>query len=400
MKYIVILGDGWADYPDKNGDTPLSLANKPNIDMLARKSLCGLCKTVPDGMKPGSDVANMSVMGYDPKKYYTGRSPLEASSMGIDLSCDDVTYRCNLVTLSGEGAYENLVMEDYSAGEIDTLTAGRIIAELNEKMVLPEGWELYPGVSYRHCLVHRNASTGAILTPPHDISGRKITDYLPSGEVGKTLLEFQKKSMEILKASPINAERASSGKNPANSCWFWGEGTRPSFTSFKTLYGLSGAVISAVDLVKGLGKVAGMDSIDVEGACGTLHTNFKGKAEATLEAIKDHDFVYLHMEAPDECGHQGDKPGKVRSIEMIDELVVKPIYEEMTRRGERFKLLITPDHPTPLSLRTHVSDPVPFVLYDSGKDVHGVESYSEKSVMVTRVLFNSGVEMFGEFLKG
>ena len=398
MKYVVILGDGWADYPDENGQTPLTLANKPNIDAIAAKSLCGLCKTVPDGMKPGSDVANMSVMGYDPKKYYTGRSPLEATSIGIELSGADVTYRCNLVTLGGEGEYESLTMKDYSAGEIDSETASALIAELKEKLVMPEGWELYPGVSYRHCLVLRSSTTGAELTPPHDILDRPIADYLPSGKHAKALLDFQKQSMEILKASPINKERVKAGKNPANSCWLWGEGTKPAFTEFEKLYGIKGAVISAVDLVKGIGLVAGMDSIDVEGACGTIHTNFPGKTAAVLDAIKDHDFVYVHMEAPDECGHQGDKAGKIRSIELIDELVVRPIYEEMTRRGERFKLLITPDHPTPLALRTHVSDPVPFIIYDSGKDVHGA-SYSEHGVCSTRVLFNSGVEMFEEFLK-
>lgn len=397
MKYIVVLGDGWADYPDESGMTPLSLAHKPNIDALAARSVCGLCKTVPDGMKPGSDVANMAVMGYDPKKYYTGRSPLEAASMGIDLAPDDAACRCNLVTLGGEGDYEEREMTDYSAGEIDTQSAAALIKELNEKLDMPEGWELHAGVSYRHCLVRRHAKTGAVLTPPHDISGRKIKDYLPGGEDGDALLTFQKKSMEVLSASPVNAERAARGENVANSCWLWGEGTRPSFTPMLELHGLKGAVISAVDLVKGLGKVAGMDVIEVEGACGTLNTNFAGKAAAALEAIKDHDFVYIHMEAPDECGHQGDKEGKIKSIELIDRLVVGPIYEEMTRRGEPFRMLVTPDHPTPLALRTHVSDPVPFVMYDSKKEVHGCETYNEMNVRTTRVYFGSGVEMFAAF---
>ncbi len=393
MKYIVILGDGWADYPDENGQTPLSLAVKPNIDALAAKSVCGLCKTVPDGMKPGSDVANMSVMGYDPSVYYTGRSPLEAASMGITLTENDVTYRCNLVTLGGDGDYDDLTMQDYSAGEIDSPTAEKLIREINEKVKLPENCELYAGVSYRHCLVHRGGKTGAILTPPHDISGRPIKDYLPSGVFGKEILAFQKASMEVLKRSAVNAERVRAGKNPATSCWLWGEGTRPSFAPFEELYGIKGAVISAVDLVKGLGKVAGMDSIDVEGACGTLHTDFRGKAAAALDAIKTHDYVYIHMEAPDECGHQGDKAGKIKSIELIDGLVVKPVYEEMTRRGERFKLLITPDHPTPLSLRTHVGNPVPFIIYDSAKEVRGVPTYNEKTAQSTSVFVPSGVEL-------
>ena len=399
MKYIVILGDGWADYPDENGQTPLSLANKPNIDMIARKSVCGLTNTVPDGMKPGSDVANMAVMGYDPAKYYTGRSPLEAASMGIELGPDDVTYRCNLVTLSGSGDYADLTMKDYSAGEIDTKTAAELIDVLVRSGIVPKGCELHAGVSYRHCLVRRGGRTGALLTPPHDISGKPVKDYLPKGEYADELLRFQDNSRFVLVRTDLNTSRILRGKNPATSCWLWGEGTRPSFTPFEELHGLKGAVISAVDLVKGIGIVAGMDSIDVEGACGTINTNFAGKAAAALEAIKTHDYVYIHMEAPDECGHQGDKAGKIKSIELIDSLVVGPIYEEMTRRGERFKLLITPDHPTPLSLRTHVSDPVPFVMYDSGKEVNGIETYNEGLVKTTRVYYPSGVDMFEAFIK-
>lgn len=398
MKYIVILGDGWADYPDENGETPLSLAKKPNIDAIAKMSVCGLTKTVPDGMKPGSDVANMAVMGYDPAVYYTGRSPLEAASMGIELGADDVTYRCNLVSLGGKGAYDTLTMKDYSAGELDTESAKKLIEELNAAGIVPSGCELHAGVSYRHCLVRRHGKTGAELTPPHDISGKVISPYLPKGAYADELLAFQKSSMKVLAGSEINAERRAKNVNTADSCWLWGEGTRPSFKPFKELYGLKGAVISAVDLVKGLGIVAGMDSIDVEGACGTINTNFAGKAAAALEAAKTHDFVYLHMEAPDECGHQGDKAGKIRSIELIDSLVVGPIFAEMTRRKERFKMLITPDHPTPLALRTHVGDPVPFVMYDSGRKVDGIETYNEGLVRTTRVYYPSGVDMFKAFI--
>ena len=398
MKYIVILGDGWADYPDENGETPLSLAKKPNIDAIAKMSVCGLTKTVPDGMKPGSDVANMAVMGYDPAVYYTGRSPLEAASMGIELGADDVTYRCNLVSLGGKGAYDTLTMKDYSAGELDTESAKKLIEELNAAGIVPSGCELHAGVSYRHCLVRRHGKTGAELTPPHDISGKVISPYLPKGAYADELLAFQKNSMKVLAGSEINAERRAKNVNTADDCWLWGEGTRPSFKPFKELYGLKGAVISAVDLVKGLGIVAGMDSIDVEGACGTINTNFAGKAAAALEAAKTHDFVYLHMEAPDECGHQGDKAGKIRSIELIDSLVVGPIFAEMTKRKERFKMLITPDHPTPLALRTHVGDPVPFVMYDSGRKVDGIETYNEGLVRTTRVYYPSGVDMFKAFI--
>lgn len=398
MKYIVILGDGWADYPDENGETPLSLAKKPNIDAIAKMSVCGLTKTVPDGMKPGSDVANMAVMGYDPAVYYTGRSPLEAASMGIELGADDVTYRCNLVSLGGKGAYDTLTMKDYSAGELDTESAKKLIEELNAAGIVPSGCELHAGVSYRHCLVRRHGKTGAELTPPHDISGKVISPYLPKGAYADELLAFQKSSMKVLAGSEINAKRRAKNVNTADGCWLWGEGTRPSFKPFKELYGLKGAVISAVDLVKGLGIVAGMDSIDVEGACGTINTNFAGKAAAALEAAKTHDFVYLHMEAPDECGHQGDKAGKIRSIELIDSLVVGPIFAEMKRRKERFKMLITPDHPTPLALRTHVGDPVPFVMYDSGRKVDGIETYNEGLVRTTRVYYPSGVDMFKAFI--
>ncbi len=398
MKYIVILGDGWADYPDENGETPLSLAKKPNIDAIAKMSVCGLTKTVPGGMKPGSDVANMAVMGYDPAVYYTGRSPLEAASMGIELGADDVTYRCNLVSLGGKGAYDTLTMKDYSAGELDTESAKKLIEELNAAGIVPSGCELHAGVSYRHCLVRRHGKTGAELTPPHDISGKVISPYLPKGAYADELLAFQKNSMKVLAGSEINAERRAKNVNTADGCWLWGEGTRPSFKPFKELYGLKGAVISAVDLVKGLGIVAGMDSIDVEGACGTINTNFAGKAAAALEAAKTHDFVYLHMEAPDECGHQGDKAGKIRSIELIDSLVVGPIFAEMTKRKERFKMLITPDHPTPLALRTHVGDPVPFVMYDSGRKVDGIETYNEGLVRTTRVYYPSGVDMFKAFI--
>ena len=361
-------------------------------------SVCGLTKTVPDGMKPGSDVANMAVMGYDPAVYYTGRSPLEAASMGIELGADDVTYRCNLVSLGGKGAYDTLTMKDYSAGELDTESAKKLIEELNAAGIVPSGCELHAGVSYRHCLVRRHGKTGAELTPPHDISGKVISPYLPKGAYADELLAFQKNSMKVLAGSEINAERRAKNVNTADGCWLWGEGTRPSFKPFKELYGLKGAVISAVDLVKGLGIVAGMDSIDVEGACGTINTNFAGKAAAALEAAKTHDFVYLHMEAPDECGHQGDKAGKIRSIELIDSLVVGPIFAEMTKRKERFKMLITPDHPTPLALRTHVGDPVPFVMYDSGRKVDGIETYNEGLVRTTRVYYPSGVDMFKAFI--
>ncbi len=369
-KIAVILGDGMADLPDANGDTPMSLARKPRADALAGKSEIGLVKNVPDGMKPGSDTANLSAMGYDPKECYTGRSPLEAVSMGIALSDGDVTYRANLVTL------ENGVMKDYSAGEIDTASAREIIDYLAPH-INRDGFELYGGISYRHCLVRRGARrTGAYLTPPHDISGRKVQEYLPSDAV---LLEIMLKSQELLKDCPINVKRRERGLNEATSLWFWGEGTKPKLQPFYEKYGLRGAVISAVDLLKGRDVCAGMKSIDVEGATGTLTTNFDGKAKAAVDALESGcDYVYVHLEAPDECGHQGDREGKRRAIELIDEKILTPIDDYLKASGNPYTLVFMPDHPTPTSTRTHSSDPVPYMIYDSERTVCGADAFDEK----------------------
>lgn len=400
MKYVVILGDGWADLPDENGDTPLSIANKPTIDMLASKAYCGVCHTVPDGLAPGSDVANMSVMGYDPKQFYSGRSPLEAVSMGIELGSNDVTYRCNLVTLSGCGCYKNHIMDDYSAGEIDSTVAEKVINELNAKLKLPKNVELYNGISYRHCLVIRDGATGGKYTPPHDILGKKVTEYLPKeGANAEMLLDIMKQSKAILKNSEINKELIANGKKPVSSVWFWGEGTKPAFANFTDLYNIKGAVISAVDLVKGLGIVAGMDVIEVDGATGNLHTNFSGKAESAIKALETNDYVYIHVEAPDECGHQGDRQGKIRAIELIDEKIVKPIFESLSEKGEKFKMLITPDHPTPLCMRTHTSDPVPFAIYSSESVESGVSKYNEKNCIAKNNVLESGVDLIKSMLK-
>lgn len=375
-KIVVILGDGMADYPDERGLTPLMEADKPNIDRLCAHGEVGMCQTVPDGMKPGSDTANLSVMGYDPKTYYTGRSPLEALSIGIKLAATDVTYRCNLVTLSDEPDYADKTMLDYSAGEITTAESTELIRYLAEKLGLTG--LLYPGVSYRHCLVRPNGAPAGSLTPPHDITGRKVTGFLPESVELKQLMV---RSYELLKNHPINQSRIADGKNPANSMWLWGEGKKPVLDDFREKFGLSGAVISAVDLIKGIGIGAGMDSIDVEGATGTVHTNFDGKAAATIEALATHDYVYVHMEAPDECGHQGDRAGKIRSIELIDQKVVGPVHKYLASTGIPYRMLIIPDHATPLCARTHVSDPVPYVLYDSEmRRDSGIARYDEQSV--------------------
>jgi len=399
MKYVVFLGDGMADYPQKSlgNKTPLQLANKSFIDALAKFSETGLCKTIPDGMKPGSDVANLSVLGYDPKSCYTGRSPLEAASIGIDLKETDITARANLVTLSDEANFENKTMVDYSAGEITTEEAKELITYLAER--LNDGKRsLYAGVSYRHCLVTDKGKIAGDLTPPHDITGRKIKEYLPKSEVGKEYLDLMKRSAELLKDHPVNIARQKRGKNPATSLWFWGEGSKPSLENFGRRYGLKGGMISAVDLLKGIGKLSGMRVINVDGATGNYDTNFTGKAKACVENLADLDFIYIHMEAPDECGHHGDAEHKVYSIEQIDG-VVKTVAEGLKKTGEDFALLICPDHPTPLSVMTHTKDPIPYLIYRSNKAVSGVSSYTEKQGANTGIVRESGVELMRAFLE-
>lgn len=398
MKYVTVLFDGMADYPDENGQTPMSLAHKPTTDALASRAQIGLCATVPEGMKPGSDVANLSAMGYDPHECYTGRSPLEAISIGIALNEDSVTYRANLVTLSDDEPYENKTMADYSAGEISTEEAKELIEYLDAHLDL-EGLKLYTGVSYRHCLKRNSGIRGAILTPPHDISDRKITEYLPGGMYAAELRSVMERSYELLADHPVNRKRIERGLHPANSLWLWGEGTKPKLQNFRERTGLHGAVISAVDLIKGIAIGAGMTSIDVEGATGNLHTDFDGKARAAIQALRTHDYVYVHLEAPDECGHQGDKPGKIRAIELIDQKIVTPVYAALQELGEPFKILILPDHATPYTLKTHTGEPVPYLLYDSTQKVAGVEQFTEKSAKATGKFVPSGVALLQELLQ-
>ena len=400
MKYVVILGDGMAGYPmpDRGNKTCLQLANTPFFDELAQKSTIGLAKTVPDGYAPGSDVANLSVMGYDPKEFYTGRSPLEAASIGIPLADDDVTYRCNLVTLSEEAPYEAKRMIDYSSGEITTQEARELIGALKQEFDKPP-FTLYAGISYRHCLVARGGKTGSVLTPPHDITDRPVAGSLPKGAMGETLLAMMKHSYEILNDHPVNRARRAAGKNPANSAWFWGEGTKPLLRPFSDLYGKRGAVISAVDLVKGIGILAGMDVLEVAGATGNWDTNFAGKADAAADALLDGtDFVYVHMEAPDECGHHGDADKKIYSIEQVDG-VAERIARRLNAAGEAFSMLIMPDHPTPVALKTHTSDPVPFLLYRSDETHKGAERYDEESARAANLFVPRACEMMRAFLR-
>ena len=402
MKYIVVLGDGMADYPVDafDGKTILEVADKPMIDYMAQRGELGMVKTVQDGMKPGSDVANLSVMGYDTSNCYTGRSPLEAASIGIPLKDTDVTFRCNIVTLSDEENYEDKTMLDYSAGEITTEESTELMkaiaAELDTDVV-----KFYPGISYRHLTVWDHGSTNVDLTPPHDISDRKIKDYLPKGDGADILLEMMKKSEKIFKNHPVNKARIAAGKNPATSIWPWGEGTKPSIGNFKEKYGLDGSVISAVDLIKGIAKCAGMNSIDVEGATGNCETNWDGKAQAALDAITgDSDFVYIHMEAPDEMGHQGLPDKKKWAVETIDKKVVTFLKEELNKRGIDFRMMILPDHPTPIKLKTHVSDPVPYIIYDSRDDsVKNDLTYTEENGKKTGIYIEKGYTLMDRFLE-
>ena len=402
MKYVVILGDGMADYPIEKigGKTPLMVANKPNIDALCAKGEIGLVKTVPQGLKPGSDVANLAVMGYNPKKCYSGRSPLEALSIGIDLKDDDIAIRCNLVTLSQDEPYDQKTMVDYSAGEISTAEAAELIKFLDEKLST-DVLHFYAGVSYRHCLVKNHAKIGTTYTPPHDISGRKVTEYLPKDLYGDEMLALMKKSYDLLKDHPINVARVKAGKNPANSIWLWGEGTKPQLEAFEDKFGIKGSVISAVDLLKGIGIGAKMEVINVDGACGTYNTNFAGKAKAAIDSLKRNDYVYIHMEAPDECGHQGDLEHKILSIEKIDSIVVKYVVDELRKMGEDFTILVAPDHPTPIAIRTHVSDPVPYVIYRSWDEKDNVaKTYNEETAKASNIYYATGEELIKHFIKG
>lgn len=403
MKYVVFLGDGMADYPfdGLSGKTPLETAKKPHMDQIAQNGVLGLVKTIDDALSPGSDVANLSVLGYDPMVYYTGRSPLEALSIGVPLSDTDVTFRANLVTLSGEENYADKTMVDYSSGEITTQESGELIAFLQDKLHF-DRLSLYKGISYRHLLVWDGGSTQVTLTPPHDISDRKITDYLPQGDGADTLLEIMEESHKLLKNHPVNLARMERGLNPANSLWIWGEGRRPALDSFEKKYGVRGSMISAVDLLKGIGKGSGMNVVEVEGATGNIDTNFDGKAQAAIRELQSgQDFVYIHVEAPDECGHHGDAEGKVKSIELIDEKIIAPVMEYLDSCGEDFRVLLTPDHPTPLTIKTHARDAVPFAIFDSRADGEGLGlAYNEKNAKETGVFLDKGYYLMQYLLHG
>ena len=399
MKYIIVLSDGMAGRPleELGGKTTLEAADTPNFDRLAEKAEIGLASMVPEGMAPGSDTANLSVMGYDPKIYYTGRSPLEALSIGVDMAADDVSFRCNLVTLTEDGgAYEDQKIIDHSSSEISTEDSTVLLEALKEGLKR-EGYEFYAGTSYRHLLIWKQGKV-LELTAPHDILTKTVREYLPKDLV---LLDMMKKSYEILKDHPINVERKKQGLNPANSAWFWGAGTRPALASFEEKTGKKGVMISAVDLLKGIAVGADMDRIIVEGANGGLHTNYEGKADAAIHALLEdgYDFAYVHVEAPDEMGHMGSMTDKITAIENVDGRVVARITEAMDRSGEDYRLMILPDHPTPICVRTHTSEPVPYMIYDSRKAIDGIHTYNEKEAAKSTCIWKDGYRLIDHLLE-
>ena len=399
-KYVVLLCDGMADYPieELGGKTPLEAASTPNMDKLAPHSAIGLVKSVADGLKPGSDVANLSILGYDPAIYYSGRSPLEAGSIGIDMKPTDVSFRCNLVTLSDEENYRDKTILDYCADDISTEEAKVLIEYLAEHFNSDE-FQLYAGVSYRHCLIWNNGTPNVgTLTPPHDITGEPIKDHIPDHPNAAKLYDMMVKSYDLLKDHPVNKAREERGKRPANSMWFWGEGVRKPLASFKEKYGLNGSMISAVDLLKGIGKFSGMNVINVPGATGYIDTNFSGKAQACIDQLaQGQDFVYIHCEAPDECGHRHEIENKKRSIELIDEKVLGPVLDALEGYDD-YKLLICPDHATPLSLRTHTNDPIPFMIYHKKSETQGADKFCERTAKESGLFVAPGHTLIDMFL--
>ncbi|MDA8078498.1 MAG: cofactor-independent phosphoglycerate mutase [Nitrospiraceae bacterium] len=367
MKYVVIVGDGMADRSvrELDGKTPLQKAATPHMDRLAAEGIVGKVRTVPEGMHPGSDVANLSILGYDPRKFYSGRAPLEAASIGVNLEEGDVAYRCNLVTLRYNREKTKAIMEDYSSGHITTDEARILIGEIDRNFG-SDVFRFYPGVSYRHLMVWKNGSADAECVPPHDITGKEVADYLPVGTGEDILRKIMMDSVDLLEDHPVNRQRVKEGKRPANSVWLWGQGRKPSLPLFREKYGIEGALISAVDLTRGLGICAGFRILKVPGMTGYLDTNYRGKADAALDALREVDFVYLHVEAPDEAGHSGNVSDKIRAIEDFDALVVARVVEGMKSFPE-YRILLLPDHPTPVSIRTHSDDPVPFALFDNSR---------------------------------
>jgi 2,3-bisphosphoglycerate-independent phosphoglycerate mutase len=402
MKYVIIVGDGMADYPIQSlgGRTPLMVARTPHMDWMAKQGEIGLVRTIPDGFNPGSEIANLSIFGYDPIRYYTGRGPLEAASLGVKLADDDIAFRCNLVTLKFQGS--KIVMEDFSAGHITDGEAKKVILDLNKEMATNE-IRFYSGLSYRHLMVLKNGAAKFSnlekleLTPPHDIIGKEITTLL--SQMKEPVLALMNESQKLLKSHPINLARESKGLPPANSIWLWGQGRSPRMITLKERFGMDGYVISAVHLIKGIGILAGLEVLEVPGITGYFDTNYDGKAQYAMRGLREKDFVYVHVEAPDEAGHMGNPQLKIEAIEAFDEKIVGPILEGM-KDFRRYKVLVLPDHPTPLSLRTHTADPVPYVIYsneDGATSFHG-ETFDEVSAGRSGILIEKGFELVERFL--
>lgn len=401
MKYIVLLGDGMSDEPieELGGKTPLQAANTPNMDRLAQQGTTGLAATVPAAFHPGSDVANLSVFGYDPASCYTGRSPLEAASMGVELGPDDVAFRLNLVTLGLAGA--DMYMQDFSAGHITTDEARELI-ECLEKELGDEEFQFYPGVSYRHLMVWRGGRTDFNILPPHDLTGKSVVNHMPRSKEAMPLMQITNAAQLLFRRHPVNIKREKEGKLSANSIWLWGQGKRPQMSTLQDRFDLTGAVISAVDLIKGIGIYAGLDIINVPGATGYLDTNYLGKAEAALEALKTRDYVYLHVEAPDEAAHSGSLPDKIEAIERFDRDVVGTVMKGIAALGD-YRVLLLPDHPTPVARMTHTKDPVPFVLASSGKEFAAkktAEEYSESAARASGLVVDPGHQLMEILMKG
>lgn len=406
MKYVVIIGDGMADYPIESlgGKTPLMVANKPNMDYMAANGKVGLASNVPSDMVPESDTANLAVLGYDPKEFSKGRSPLEAVSMGIEMSPTETAYRVNTVALSEGDVYEELTILDHSADEIPTSESAELIKAVDEALGT-DVRKFYPGVSYRHCMIWDNAPEVMDFTRPHDILGNKIAKYLPLGKVGEPYYEIMKKSWEVMKNHPINVKRRERGLLAANSLWIWSPGKKPQLPSFKGKFGLDATVISAVDLIKGIGLCASMKVPDIEGATGNIHTNFEGKAQAAVDALRaGDDLVYVHVEAPDECGHRAELENKIKSIELIDKKIIGFIKSELEKDGEDYRFLILPDHPTPIARRTHTLDPVPYIMFDSTCAVPGNvsvydETFGGNDPMKVGKYYDKGWNIMQDFVK-
>lgn len=401
MKYLVLIPDGMADekVAALGNKTPMEAADKPTTDALAKKSLVGTVSNVPKGIAPGSDAANMAILSFDPSVYSKGRSPLEAVSMGLKMNDTQVAFRCNIVTLSEEEDYDEKIILDHSADEITTAEADELIKAVEAALGNGER-HFYTGVSYRHCMLWDCVEDNYGFTPPHDILGKCVKDYLPQGEIGQKYCELMRASWDVLDRHPVNEARRARGLKPANSIWFWSPGKKPALPSFKEKWGLEGAVISAVDLIKGIGLCANMESIDVEGVTGNVHTNYDGKAQAAIDAFKRGvEYVYVHLEGPDECGHRAEAENKVLSVERIDKKVLAPIYEYLKGCGEDFKIMILPDHPTPIRLRTHTMDPVPFMIYSSTEEFAGVDSFTEETAAATGLYISAGHTLMEKLVK-